>query len=208
MQFPDIRPLPADEIAFGSYSVAGYLNINRTASGKPTNYARWLDMHNAVLKTTWTEPSGSFNRTYFCSNPTRACTVHTVSSTPGGFSGTFWFSSLDGLAARNISCLDGNTIQLRGYAASPGMLYEILGKIQQTGPANSSARCTVDGKSGDAVLISQGSTEAWVDWVGGTEYSMETGNARSGYTFKGADPHAELVGLLDKGSVQKVGARL
>ncbi|CAE6406040.1 unnamed protein product [Rhizoctonia solani] len=192
----------------GSYSGAGYLNINRTASGKPTSYARWLDMDNAVLKTTWTEPSGSFNRTYFCSNPTRACTVHTVSSTPGGFSGTFWFSSLDGLPTRNISCLDSNTIQLRGYAASPGMLYEILGKIQQTGPANSSAGCTVDSKSGDAVLVAQGSTEAWVDWVGGTEYSMETGNAGSGYRFKGADPHAELVGLLGKASVEKVGAKL
>ncbi|CAE7084096.1 unnamed protein product [Rhizoctonia solani] len=193
-----VEPLPIDAGAYGSYSGAGYLNINRTASGNPTSYARWLDMDNAVLKTTWTEPTGSFNRTYFCSNPTRACTVHTVSSTPGGFSATFSFSSLDGLPTRNITCLDSSTIQLRGYAASPGMLYEILGKIRQTGPANSSAGCAADAKSGGAVLVAKGSTEAWVDWVGGTEYSMETGNAASGYTFKGPDPHAGLVGLLAK----------
>ncbi|KEP48164.1 glycoside hydrolase family 95 protein [Rhizoctonia solani 123E] len=199
-----VEPLPIDAGAYGSYSGAGYLNINRTASGSQTNYARWLDMDNAILKTTWTEPTGSFNRTYFCSNPTRACTVHTVSSIPGGFSATFSFSSLDGLPTRNITCLDTNTIQLRGYAASPGMIYEILGKVQQSGPANSSAGCVVGAKSGDAMLVAKGSTEVWVDWVGGTEYSMETGNAASGYTFKGADPHAGLVALLAKASGQNV----
>ncbi|KAF8749877.1 Glycosyl hydrolase family 65, N-terminal domain [Rhizoctonia solani] len=163
----------------GSYSGAGYLDINRTASGKATKYARWLDMDSAILKTVWTEPSSSFNRTYFCSNPTRACTVHTASSAPGAFSATFSFSSLDGLPTRNITCLDTSTIQLRGYAASPGMLYEILASIRHAGPAGSSAACVVDGKSGDAVLVTKGSTEAWVSWVGGTEYSMETGNAQS-----------------------------
>ncbi|KAH7337881.1 glycoside hydrolase family 95 protein [Rhizoctonia solani] len=204
----EIRPLPADEIAFGTYSGAGYLNINRTASGKATSYARWLDMDNAVLNTAWSEPSSSFNRTYFCSNPTRACTVHTTSTTPGGFSATFSFSSLEGLPTRNITCLDSSTIQLRGYAGSPGMVYEILGKIQQSGPANSSAGCSVDAKSGDAVLVTKGSTEAWVRWVGGTEYSMETGNAASGYTFKGADPHGELVRLLAKASGENVAMAL
>ncbi|CAE6471587.1 unnamed protein product [Rhizoctonia solani] len=33
---------------------------------------------------------------------------------------------------------------------------------------------------------------------------MEAGNAASGYTFKGADPHEELVGLLGKTSVENV----
>ncbi|KAG8731529.1 hypothetical protein FRC11_003910 [Ceratobasidium sp. 423] len=199
-----VRPLPADEIAFGTYSGAGYLNVNRTASGNVTNYARWLDMDNAVLKTTWTEPSSSFNRTYFCSNPSRACTVHTVSSTAGAFSAAFSFSSLDGLPQRNITCLDSSTIQLRGYAGSPGMLYEILGKIQQSGPADSTAGCVVDAKSRGAVLVAKRSTEAWVSWVGGTEYSMETGNAASGFTFKGEDPHLELVTLMAKASAQSV----
>ncbi|KAH7337883.1 glycoside hydrolase family 95 protein [Rhizoctonia solani] len=205
---PGVEPLPIDAGAYGSYSGAGYLTINRTASGKATSYARWLDMDNAVLNTAWSEPSSSFNRTYFCSNPTRACTVHTTSTTPGGFSATFSFSSLEGLPTRNITCLDSSTIQLRGYAGSPGMVYEILGKIQQSGPANSSAGCSVDAKSGDAVLVTKGSTEAWVGWVGGTEYSMETGNAASGYTFKGADPHGELVRLLAKASGENVATAL
>ncbi|ELU38068.1 glycoside hydrolase family 95 protein [Rhizoctonia solani AG-1 IA] len=199
-------------IAFGTYSGAGYLHVNRTISGEFTRYSRWLDMDNGVLKTIWTELDNSFIRqdlqTYFCSNPTRACTVHTASSAPGAFSATFSFSSLDGLPTRNITCLDTSTIQLRGYAASPGMLYEILASIRHAGPAGSSAACVVDGKSGDAVLVTKGSTEAWVSWVGGTEYSMETGNAQSRYTFKGADPHGELVGLLANAEKESVGKGL
>ncbi|CAE6459257.1 unnamed protein product [Rhizoctonia solani] len=88
------------------------------------------------------------------------------------------------------------------------MLYEILGSIQQSGPANSSAGCVVDAESGDAVLVTKGSTEAWVNWVGGTEYSIETGNAASGYTFKGADPHTGLAGLLGKAAKQSVPSAL
>ncbi|CAE6534742.1 unnamed protein product [Rhizoctonia solani] len=201
---PGVDPLPIHPGAYGSYSGAGYLNINRTISGNYSSYARWLDMDNAVLKTVWTEPSGSFNRTYFCSNPTRACAVHTISSTPGGFTANFSFSSMLGLPDRNITCLDTSTIQLRGYASSPGMLYEILGTIQQDGPVNSTGGCTVDPSSGHAILVVNGSTEALVSWVGGTEYSMEAGNAASGYTFKGADPHVELVELLVKVSSQNV----
>jgi alpha-L-fucosidase 2 len=88
------------------------------------------------------------------------------------------------------------------------MLYEILATIRQSGPANSSAACIIDPKSGDAVLVAKGSTEAWVSWVGGTEYSMETGNAASGYRFKGVDPHAELTGLLAKAAGQNAASAL
>jgi alpha-L-fucosidase 2 len=88
------------------------------------------------------------------------------------------------------------------------MLYEILAKVQQSGPANSTAGCAVDTKTGAAGLFTKGSTEAWVSWVGGTEYSMDTGNAASGYTFKGPDPHAQLVGLVAKVATQSVGTAL
>ncbi|KAF8604839.1 glycoside hydrolase family 95 protein [Ceratobasidium sp. AG-I] len=205
---PDVRPLPIDAGAYGSYSGAGYLNVNRTASGKITNYARWLDMDTAVLKTTWTEPSSSFNRSYFCSNPSRACTVHTVASTPGALSATFSFASLDGLPTPNITCLDSTTLQLRGYASSPGMIYEILAKVQQSGPTNATAGCVADSKTKAALLVTQNATEAWVSWVGGTEYSMEAGNAASGYSFKGPDPHAGLVSLITNVSKQPVAAAL
>ncbi|KAG9075804.1 hypothetical protein FS749_012490 [Ceratobasidium sp. UAMH 11750] len=165
-------------------------------------------MDTAVLRTTWSEPNSAFSRSYFCSNPSRACTVHTAATTPGAFSATFSLTPLPDLPAPNITCLDSTTLQLRGYAASPGMLYEILAKVQQHGPANSTAGCVLDAKTGMALLFTKGSTEAWISWVGGTEYSMETGNAASGYTFKGADPHTQLLGLVAKVATQSVGAAL
>lgn len=140
---------------------AGYLNIHRNASGKIINYARWLNMDDSVLKTSWTEPKSTFERqvtdfylilrleadssstnsTYFCSNPSRTCMIHTVASTPGALSETFSFSSLPGHLACNITCLNSNTIRLRGSLSSPGMAYEILVQICQLGPTNYTANC-------------------------------------------------------------------
>ncbi|KAG8696870.1 hypothetical protein FRC09_008213 [Ceratobasidium sp. 395] len=204
----DVRPLPSDAGAYGSYSAAGYFSIDRVPSGKASNYARWLDMDTAVLKTVWSEPGSGFNRSYFCSNPTRACTVHTVASTPGAISATYSLTPLPDVPTPNITCLDKTTLQLRGYASSPGMLYEILAKVQQSGPANSTAGCTVDAATGQAQLFTKGSTEASLTWVGGTDYSMEAGNAASGFSFKGVDPHTQLVALVAKVATQSVGSAL
>ncbi|CAE6411034.1 unnamed protein product [Rhizoctonia solani] len=204
----DVKPLQSSNDGYGSYSGIGYLNINHTASGEVTEYARWLDMDRALLNTVWKEPSSSFKRTYFCSNPTQACTVHTVSSAPGGYSATYSFSSLDGLPKRNITCLDDTTLQLRGHVGPPGMLYELLAKIQKSGPGGGTAKCTIDSITGDAQLVVNGTTEAWVTWVGGTEYSMDAGDAAHGYSFKGPDPHLGLVSLLKKASLQRASAAL
>ncbi|KAG9087836.1 hypothetical protein FS749_002611 [Ceratobasidium sp. UAMH 11750] len=198
----DVQSLTYSAGAYGSYASPGYFNIEHTASGKIEDYARWLDMDTGVLKTTWSEPSSKFNRTYFCSNPSRACTVHTAAMTPGAFSATFSLKPEQDIPALNMTCLDNTTLLLHGHIARPGMLYEILAKVQQSGPANSTAGCTVDIATGSALLFTKGSTEAWVSWVGGTEYSMEAGNAASGYTFKGIDPHAQLLELITNATSQ------
>ncbi|QRW12317.1 glycoside hydrolase family 95 protein [Ceratobasidium sp. AG-Ba] len=199
---PDVRPLPHEA---GAY--AGYFSIDHVASGNVSNYARWLDMDTAVLKTIWTESSGSYDRTYFCSNPSRACTVHTVASNPGAFSAIFRFTPLPDLPPPVVTCLDTTTLQIRGRAGSPGMLFEILATIQDSGPRNSTSGCGPD-RYGNSVLYAEGSTEAWISWVGGTEYSMDSGNPASGYTFKGVDPHLQLVGLVTNLATQSVGSAL
>ncbi|KAG8789221.1 hypothetical protein FRC12_013755 [Ceratobasidium sp. 428] len=177
----NIEPLGVDPGTYGTYSSPGYFSINHTTTGNITNYARWLDLDTAVLKTTWTESKSSFTRTYFCSNPSRACTIHTNTSTAGALSATFSLTSLAELPAPNVTCLDATTLQLRGYAASPGMLYEIMVKIGHAGPTNSSAGCTFD-QIGKPILFTNGSTEAWITW--------------------GTDPHAQLTGLLAKAVAQ------
>ncbi|KAJ1304162.1 hypothetical protein OPQ81_008562 [Rhizoctonia solani] len=203
-EIKDVKPLKSSNDGYGSYSSIGYFNVTRIASGDVTDYARWLDMDHALLKTVWKEPSGWFNRTYFCSNPTRACTIHTVSSTKGAYSANYSFSSLAGLPDRNVTCLDDETLQLRGYVGPPGMLYELLAKIQKSGPGGGTVKCDIDPTTGDAQLVADRTTEAWVTWVGGTDYSMDAGNAAHGYSFKGPDPHDDLVSLLTKATSQRV----
>ncbi|KAH7311165.1 glycosyl hydrolase family, N-terminal domain-containing protein, partial [Rhizoctonia solani] len=88
-EIKDVKPLQSSNDGYGSYSSIGYMNINRTASGEVTDYARWLDMDRALLNSVWKEPACSFRRTYFCSNPTRSCTAHTASSAAGGLSATY-----------------------------------------------------------------------------------------------------------------------
>ncbi|KAJ6579915.1 hypothetical protein B0H10DRAFT_2235488 [Mycena sp. CBHHK59/15] len=44
-----------------------------------------------------------------------------------------------------------------------------------------------------AVVVSGAATEAWMSWVGGTEFSQDVGDAAHTFSFKGADPHAALV---------------
>ncbi|CAE6480275.1 unnamed protein product [Rhizoctonia solani] len=207
-EIKDVKPLQSSNDGYGSYSGAGYLNINRTVSGKVTDYARWLDMDDALLNTIWKESNGSFKRAYFCSNPTQACTVHTTSSTKGGYSATYSFSSLDSLPKRNITCLDSTTARLRGNVGPPGMLYELLARIHKSSAGGGSAKCVIDPTTGDAQLVANGTTEAWVNWVGGTDYSMDAGDATHNYSFKGPDPHNSLVSLLAKASSQHVDAML
>ncbi|CCO32224.1 hypothetical protein BN14_06278 [Rhizoctonia solani AG-1 IB] len=206
-EIKDVAPLQSSNDGYGSYSGIGFINITHEASGEITDYARWLDMDSALLKTVWKEPSGSFNRTYFCSNPTRACTVYTTASNAAAYSATYSFSSLQGLPKRNVTCLDDTTAQLRGYVGPPGILYELLAKIQSSGPGGS-VRCTLNPTTGEAELIANATAEAWVTWVGGTDYSMNAGNSAHGYSFKGPDPHEALVSLLTKTSVQAVGTAL
>lgn len=46
----------------GSYAGAGYLLATLNTSGTVSNYARWLDLDQAVARTTWSQGGATFNR--------------------------------------------------------------------------------------------------------------------------------------------------
>jgi alpha-L-fucosidase 2 len=39
-------------------------------------------------------------------------------------------------------------------------------------------------------------SDAWVSWVGGTEYALEAGDSAHQFSFRGPDPHDTLVALI------------
>jgi alpha-L-fucosidase 2 len=145
------------------------------------------------------------HRETFCSNPSQACSQHLSVS-----SGTLpslivsWSNyTTEGLPLPNITCLDGHTLRIRGFVAQPGMLYELLLRASSEGghvsctsaPVTSTAE-PIGGPATNVTLNVRGARSVWLSWVGGTEYDMTKGNAASGYSFRGADPHAQLVHLL------------
>ncbi|KAG6828338.1 hypothetical protein H0H92_008352 [Tricholoma furcatifolium] len=114
-----------------------------------------------------------------------------------------------GLPIPSVTCLDSNTLRVRGVIESGGLIYEILARLRTTPVQgnNQTAQCiqqpVSSGSPPNATLQlpAGAATEAWISWVGDTEYSMDAGNAESGYSFRGSDPHNALVALISSPSV-------
>ncbi|THU90400.1 glycoside hydrolase family 95 protein [Dendrothele bispora CBS 962.96] len=194
----NITELATDAGAYGSYVGAGRLVSTIHSTGPVSDYARWLDLDDGIARTRWTQSDITFIREVFCSHPTRACTHRIHSTTNVTLPDlTFAFSSAlqPDLPTPDITCMDKDTLQVRGLAGTPGMLYEMLGKAFST-EGNITCDSIASPNATNATLTISGATDAWFTWVGDTDYSMDAGNAASGFSFKGADPHESLVQLI------------
>jgi alpha-L-fucosidase 2 len=79
------------------------------------------------------------------------------------------------------------------------MMYELL--VHATAPGGT-VRCVpfpvCFGCPLNATIEVSGSAkEAWITWVGDTNFEQDAGNAASGFTFQGPDPHDTLMTLLN-----------
>ncbi|KAJ7868836.1 glycoside hydrolase family 95 protein [Mycena leptocephala] len=157
----NIETLATDPGAYGSYTGAGYLVSTLNVTGA------------AIARVTWTQAGSAF---------TRYKLSFLFYRTPTHVSPTAHLLLL--LRARSRpphtkhNCLDAHTLRIRGNAGTPGMLYEILGRVR----------------------VPVAPSLAWISWVGGTEFSQDAGDAAHGFSFKGPDPHAANLALLS-GSV-------
>jgi alpha-L-fucosidase 2 len=86
------------------------------------------------------------------------------------------------------------------------MLYELLARVHTTPvlsgrfPTTQCIQSSVAPGSPPNATIkvsSRSVSEAWISWVGGTEYSLEAGDAAHGFSFRGSDPHDALLALLN-----------
>ncbi|KAH7920127.1 glycoside hydrolase family 95 protein [Leucogyrophana mollusca] len=186
-----------------SYAGAGYLYATVNSAGPISNYGRWLDLDEGVARTTWSQGSTTFLRESFCSHPLQACVQYLNSTAAGPLpTVTYAYSVAEetGLPTPNVTCLDDKTLSIRNYVAVPGMLYELLAQVEAPG---GSVSCAVVAGSNppNATITVTGAAEAWISWVGGTDYDMQAGNAASNFTFQGADPHNSLVSLLSSANL-------
>ncbi|KAH9838020.1 glycoside hydrolase family 95 protein [Rhodofomes roseus] len=198
----DIENLMTDAGAYGSYAAAGAFLTTLNSSDTVSNYFRWLDLDEAVARTQWTDESGnSYWREQFCSNPAEAC-VQYVNSTGTLPSLTYALSVTleSGLPVPNVTCLDNSTLMVQGLANDPGMLYEVLAQVRASG--NATVTCTPSGSN--ATISVNGANEAWLTWVGGTNYDMYSGTAAADFSFTGPDPHDALTTLLNVATAETV----
>lgn len=52
----------------------------------------------------------------------------------------------------------------------------------------------------NATITVKGAQDAWITWVGGTEYSLDAGNEVHSFSYQGPDPHAALMKLTSSSS--------
>ncbi|KAK0199846.1 glycoside hydrolase family 95 protein [Desarmillaria ectypa] len=197
----NIDTLGVDAGAYGSYAGAGHLitTLNITDSGT-TNYTRWLDLDQGVARTSWTQDGISYLRSSFCSHLSRTCTQHlttTRKSTLPTLSYAFTASLESGLPQVNVSCLDGtdNALVVRGVVGEPGMAYEFIAWAETDTGATT---CIPSGTN--ATLVVNGANEAWISWIGDTQFDQDAGNQANAFSFKGADPHKKLLPFFNKTS--------
>ncbi|KAI0827198.1 Six-hairpin glycosidase-like protein [Trametes gibbosa] len=196
----NINQLRTDAGAYGSYVGAGYLLSSLDLSGSTSNYFRWLDLDSAVHGTQWTQGSTTFMRETICSHPTQACTQHintSDSSTLPTLTYAYSLTVESDIPIPTVSCFDDSTLKITGTVSNPGMAFEMLARVTARASAGASSphvSCTPSGSN--ATLTVNGAQEAWITWVGGTNYDMDAGDAAHGFSFRGPDPHNALLSLL------------
>ncbi|PPR00630.1 hypothetical protein CVT24_005476 [Panaeolus cyanescens] len=191
---------------YGSFAGAGHLISTLGTSGSVSNYGRWLDLDQAVARTSWTQSSTNFERSTFCSHPTKSCVEHVTSGSKPlpGLTYAFTHRFEDGLPAPNVTCHSKDTLLVSGYApGGPAAMSYALFIRGYTSSTQSTFQCSVipvpNGAPFNATLnlASGGASEAWVAWTGDTNYDMNAGDPAHGFSFKSTD--SPITKLLNAG---------
>ncbi len=98
---------------------------------------------------------------------------------------------------------------VNGFVSEPGMSYALIFRVFSSSSAH--IQCIQQpvpfGFPPNATLHLPASTQdAWITWVGDTEYDMDAGDVMHDFSFRGADPvtklqSLELGGLSDYGAL-------
>ena len=85
------------------------------------------------------------------------------------------------------------------------MAFEILARVSATGSSGSppSVACVPAG-TGNATISVSGASAAWLTWVGDTNFDQDAGDAAHNFSFQGADPHDDLVKLIDSATASSL----
>ncbi|PSR78034.1 hypothetical protein PHLCEN_2v7597 [Hermanssonia centrifuga] len=78
------------------------------------------------------------------------------------------------------------------------MAYKLFARASAIGPS-ANVTCSPE-ETGNATLIVTGATEAWITWVGDTEYDMDAGDVTHSFSFRKIISDSRLLGILNTAS--------
>lgn len=186
----DLNGITPDAGQYGTFASAGSLVVSRPQIiSNYTNYTRWLDLDDGVIRSTWSEGYITFRREYICSYPDHSCS-HKTSASQAIPKILYSIVPIADHSDIEISCKGNSTLVLRARAGANGMgmLYEVAGSVRLSG--DGSTTCS------NGYISVLNATDIWFTWTGDTEYNINAGTAAQHYSFKGSDPHSQVTGIL------------
>ncbi|KAH9475954.1 putative alpha-fucosidase A [Psilocybe cubensis] len=190
----------------GTVQEATQLNIESLWSGgpfadpsynggnkQPSERAAMAQLMQNIRQTIFESPTGDIG----------ACVQHvqTNASTLPNLAFAFTAGLEPGLPAPNITCLSQSSMLVSGVVSDspPGMAYAlifntfaassnaVLQCIQQPVASGSPPNATLH------ILSPSNNKEAWITWVGDTEYDINAGDAAHNFSFRGESPVTKLL---------------
>lgn len=110
-----------------------------------------------------------------------------------------------GLPAPNITCASSSSLLVNGFVSEPGMSYAFIFRAFSSS-SSAKFQCIQQpvafGAAPNATITlpsTAGVTDAWITWVGDTDYDMDAGDAPHAFSFQGVDPVTKLHALSASG---------
>ncbi|KOS17015.1 Alpha-fucosidase A [Escovopsis weberi] len=198
----NVTALYGDPNHYGSYRVLANLTVSIDHGSSYSGYRRTLDLETSTHTTTYRVGSASFSTSLFCSYPAQAC-VYQVSSNKDlpAVEVAFENQQVDPSLVAS-SCAQGlaRHTGVTQKGTPEGMKYDAIARLAGRG-----IKSTCEGPS-LKIAPARGRKSLTFVVGAGTNFDQTKGNKENNYSFKGADPAAEVELLTTRAATKSFNA--
>ncbi|EEY16400.1 alpha-L-fucosidase [Verticillium alfalfae VaMs.102] len=199
-----VDPLLGEGDHFGAYRTLGNFSVAVEEMGDFSDYRRTLDLTTGIHTTEFDTGGATFTTVVYCSFPAKVC-VYSISTTGEtlpkvrfGFENILVEANLF-----NVTCGDqyvkGVGVTQLGFPL--GMKYESIARITgRPGCTKPATECSDDGSL--SVTVPDGQKTLTIVIGAETNFDQSKGNAESGYSFRGVDPHEYVEQVTNNAATQ------
>lgn len=180
-----IQKLGLYEYGYGSYQNFGDISLDQTdvpAADEVTGYRRSLNLRTGLSEVQYTAAGTTFHREYLANHPDNVVVMRLSADRPGSQSFTTRITTPEN--RQSAVTADHGRVTLRGSLDENGMVYESQLQVLAEGGTvtdNADGTVTVTGADSATLLL-----------AANTDYAQHYPD------YRGADPHADVTGRVDK----------